>query len=819
MDSIVSHLGPIRLQVFVAITSSLILASDVKFIPVEGLTDEIRRGAECREGDVALSRPGVRGCSVIVDRATAAFLEEFRQPKTIVDAVIRYSANTNSDPEKILDELFPVIEQLVNNHWLVDPSEISAKKLRVPLPVGVRIGQAEVLECVQLLDDFSVYRVRCKDGAFAALKIAKGQDNRARMILERESQILKRLNGEIGPKLIEVGEFEGEPYMLAEWCFGVPCSIVANEFRTMDSIDFARKILKLCRNITRTYSRLHDLGILHGDIHTRNVLIDKDSSVRLVDFGFGDDINDTAVHGHPVRGGVGFFFDPAFAKACLERTSHNRLAASSEQYSIGALLYLLVTGKHYLDFSLEEDKVMQAIVSDPMLPFSARQLFDWPELEKILARALAKEPANRHTSLREMACALDSVVLPNLASYLSVGSKSTGQDEAAAKRFYSETLAQIQRDGDLLRTGLSPAPTCSITYGAAGIAYALYRFACLRNDASIFSLADQWLHHAKSHQSLENAFYNPDFGVTRDTVGENSLYHSVLGVHAVEILICRAMGDDLGQQEGIEAFLSLAKLPCKNPDLTLGRAGILLGIILLLEAYQNLEPERTSGLLAFGEWLQSDLVETLRNFGSILPCRQLDYLGMAHGWAGLLYVLLRWARLSKRSVPSQVAARLSELASMAEPSGRGMCWRVRSPIADPSGKQGFQAGWCNGSAGHVHLWVLAHELTGEGSYMLLAERAAWNAWEHLDALRSLCCGFAGRAYALLNLFKYTKDAEWLKRARDLMFRALRQEKQENPFYHSLYKGNLGVMLLIGEITEPSMAAMPMFEREGWPGCA
>src|ERR1017187_8368600 len=61
------------------------------------------------------------------------------------------------------------------------------------------------------------------------------------------------------------------------------------------------------------------------------------------------------------------------------------------------------------------------------------------------------------------------------------------------------------------------------------------------------------------------------------------------------------------------------------------------------------------------------------------------------------------------------------------------------------------AGWCNGSAGFVFTWTLAHQLLGEARYLELAEKAAWNAWELREGLGNLCCGLVGQAYALLNV--------------------------------------------------------------------
>ena len=83
------------------------------------------------------------------------------------------------------------------------------------------------------------------------------------------------------------------------------------------------------------------------------------------------------------------------------------------------------------------------------------------------------------------------------------------------------------------------------------------------------------------------------------------------------------------------------------------------------------------------------------------------------------------------------------------------------------------AGWCNGTAGFVHLFTLAQRTTGDDRWLSLAERAAWQSWEAGGATSSLCCGYTGQAYALLNLHRHNGDPAWLRRARELTARAAR----------------------------------------------
>jgi serine/threonine-protein kinase len=130
-------------------------------------------------------------------------------------------------------------------------------------------------------------------------------------------------------------------------------------------------------------------------------------------------------------------------------------------------------------------------------------------------------------------------------------------------------------------------------------------------------------------------------------------------------------------------------------------------------------------------------------------------------------------------------------------------------------------GWCNGSAGFVFLWTLAHQMLGRTEYGALAAKAGFDVWESESQIGNLCCGFAGQAYALLNLYKHTGDKAWLHRAQAQAEQAARSilDMPQGGTYQelatraeSLYKGELGVAVLAAELERPELAAMPFFER-------
>jgi len=564
--------------------------------------------------------------------------------------------------------------------------------------------------------------------------------------------------------------------------------------------------------ILEAYSRLHAQGVIHSDVHPRNLLVDTDGSVKIIDYGLArlEDAEGKLDNAH--RGGVGFFFEPEYAKAHLANRRPPRSSFSGEQYALASLLYLLFTGTHYLDFSLEKNEMLRQIAEDTPLPFSQRGVRPWPGVEVVLARALSKDSSDRFTSVSEFARRLGEVPIPDEQEDGPLVSRATtGIGSAAAEDLLGDVLQRVGPSGTLLSSGVPSAPTCSINFGAAGIAYALYRIACVRSDAALLSLADLWSNKALRDSESSAAFYNPDMELTPETVGYVSPYHTASGVHAGRALVSHAMGDSVSHQEAIEAFVSASQTPCDNLDLTLGRSGVLLTCSLLLDTAPDNE-----ALRRFGATVLRSVWDQVNTFAPVQECAQLSYLGIAHGWAGVLYATMRWCESSKRTLPGPFEERLEQLAECAEPMGRGVRWRVINQERDREHGGDYMTGWCHGSAGHVFLWTLAHRMLAEEAYLKLAEGAAWNAWELPTTLGSLCCGLAGQAYGLLNLYKHTGEGEWVFRALELANRAPFGLEGAHFPADSLYKGKLGVGVLAAELSRPEVSCMPLFEEEGWP---
>jgi len=262
-----------------AITDVLVLSPGAILVPVTELPEAVRGRFRHENGDYALTHPRLRAPSSILGARSAELLEQFRTPRTVVDAVVRFSRASRADPEATLEEAFPLLERLIAAGFLVAEGE--AEPLFASLAIGERVDGFEVRDCVQQLDDTHVYQVRGTDG-LAALKLERSPAVRAR--LEWEAAVLAFLGGDVAPRLAGDGELEGRHYLAMEWCHGVTVDTAAWELRRRGASGRSA-LLALCRAVAAAYARLHQRGVIHGDVHLRNVLVDGGGTVRLVDFG------------------------------------------------------------------------------------------------------------------------------------------------------------------------------------------------------------------------------------------------------------------------------------------------------------------------------------------------------------------------------------------------------------------------------------------------------------------------------------------------------------------------------------------------------
>ncbi len=783
------------------VTEPMVLAPDVIIISPREVAPEIRAKLDqCSEDDLIVTRPRSRSQSRVVNRDVAALLGLFQKPTTIVDATIAFANARQRDPQSALPEVFSTLRPFFLSRWLVPARSEEARRIESLVRPGDVVGGYRVVDCIRVLEDTDVYQVKSEDGSPAALKlIRRGASGTLIQVLQHEGKVLRHIDGDPAPRFLSEGRHEDMPYLVTSWCAGLPVTRAAAEIRQLHGGDARRPLLDLCVTVTGAFRRLHRKGVLQGDVYPANVLCDSNNAISILDYGFARLVDAR----HSARGrrcGVPEYYEPELARAMLNGATLPEYTPHAEQYAIAALLYLLAAGEPYLRFSAHKEGMLRQIAEDSPAAFIERGLGSWPKLESVLRRALDKRPENRFATLDEFEDALGGALPPAAEPPRRV---------RAARTHSLDGLVGAMAHGDPNAIELDPGlPHASVTYGAAGIAYGLYALACAREDPGLLAAADAWAVRAESSMEDSGAFASSAVNVSERQIGPASVYFGRPGIYLVQGLIAWAMGDQASFTAAVKRYLEACSVPEVSDDLTLGRAGMLLGCAILLDA-----------ISPCGHPAKSDSARLIAEFGrkaitSIWtpgPTGR-DYLGIAHGLAGICYSALTWSEVSGEPLVEGVVQALDELGDRARQHGRGLRWPTR--VRDASGGDAeFMESWCHGSPGYVYLWTRAYRVTGDGRYLQLAERAAWTAWEATDTIGSLCCGYAGRAYALLAFARHGGAAQWIDRAALLAERAEQACSGDKRTAHSLFKGALGVAVLQNDLDGPERATFPLFDAE------
>jgi hypothetical protein len=333
-------------------------------------------------------------------------------------------------------------------------------------------------------------------------------------------------------------------------------------------------------------------------------------------------------------------------------------------------------------------------------------------------------------------------------------------------------------------------PHSSLGHGAAGVAYFLFRCSTLTGDAGALEQAARWIAAAENDMAQPGAFAGPPpvFPDAR-TAPPSSVLFGEAGVWWAGALVHGALGSAADAERALGRFCAIAAAcPDDRLDVAAGAAGLLLAAAAIVD----LAPER---IVPVGD----DLARRLER--AIEAPAAIPWLGAAHGWGGIAHALLSWCRAT-RTKPSPVLTTL--LDALPEARLAAGVWPRRHETAE------VWPGWCHGSAGWAHLWVLAAEVLGDDGLLALAERPAVHAILGRGTGAGLCCGVAGQAYAAAALYRATGEPTWLSHARRLAGEAAGAVPGPDFPQDSLWGGDLGVALLTLELEDPAEAAMPLY---------
>jgi WD40 repeat protein len=193
--------------------------------------------------------------------------------------------------------------------------------------------------------------------------------------------------------IFEVGEFEGRQYFSMGYVEGDSLGQrVANG--PLDPREAARMV----RDIALAIQYAHEQGVIHRDLKPANVLVDQTGAVRVTDFGLAKKTNTDS--GLTATGEV--MGTPSYMPPEQATGNAGEVGPPADIYSLGALLYCLITGRPPFQAASPTDTLLQVLTQDPVPPRRLNPGLD-RDLETICLKCLEKEPRKRYESARSVA--------------------------------------------------------------------------------------------------------------------------------------------------------------------------------------------------------------------------------------------------------------------------------------------------------------------------------------------------------------------------------------------------------------------------------
>lgn len=781
------------------------LPEDTRLTPVTAYTEGTRVALDAEMDDEIVSRAGAREGDQLVSADVAQLLRRFATPCTIAKAVLEQAGEDAIDPELLLEQCFPVLESLASRGFLI--REDAPPRQDHTLAEGTRfLDRYEVVGCLSRLEDTEVLHARMLDGEGdeVVIKIGRKATPRLSQLFAREAAILRHLNGAAEvPAYIDHGVSDDRFYLIMSRFEGDDPVRLCTALRRRGMWHVA---IRVCLSITQAFGALLARGVLHGDIHPGNVLVDERGVVRIVDLAQARTLDGPLCRHATGRGAVDAYYEPEMAAALQDGTLPPPATEAGQQYAVAAIVYRLLTGMPHLDLPAHRENLFEAVMANQVRPIPRGLPTRVATLDPVIRRALSGDPADRYDTFAAFAEAL-AVAADAPAPHGPPIHPSSRHDAAGFGLDW--LLARFSKPDPRFLRGRLFQPLASVNFGAAGLAHAFNRAAEIHGSAHCSALAAAWIHASETVADRPDAFFNEDGELTSQRIGAVTPYHTASGLSLVGALIAAGRGRADGFSRRLEDFAKRTDRHCPEWDLTLGWAGVTLALVLMRQGARRAQMDTA----VVDSHLEFQTARLRRHVDGLPRPAQIGddvFLGVAHGQAGQLYALLVANQALGRPLQDDLVARLDEIAALAVPIGAGLRW----PRTGAHFKSGFAVdsfgGWCNGSAGYAMTFAALARLTGREDHIRAAERAALDAWSETIDYHDLCCGAGGAAYAQLTLHRLTGDQSWLARAAEMRDRAIESMGRMTPSF-GLYKGAVGVSLLCLETAYPERARMPLFE--------
>jgi Protein kinase domain len=287
------------------------------------------------------------------------------------------------------------------------PGQIVGERYRIVALAG-RGGMGEVYRAEDL-----------KLGQIVAVKFlpeSLSKDAGALARFHSEVRIARQVSHPNVCRVFDIGDANGITFLTMEYVDGEDLASLVRRIGRLSP----DKGTEIARQTCAGLAAAHDRGVIHRDLKPANLMLDSAGKIRITDFGLAGIA--ASIQGAEVRAGTPAYMAP-------EQLAGKEVTVKSDLYSLGLVLYEILTGKRAFAAATLPELMRLREESEPTSPSSLVRDLD-PLLERVILRCLQKDPALRPASALQVAAALPGG--DPLAEAIAAGETPSPQMVAAA---------------------------------------------------------------------------------------------------------------------------------------------------------------------------------------------------------------------------------------------------------------------------------------------------------------------------------------------------------------------------------------------------
>jgi serine/threonine protein kinase len=246
-------------------------------------------------------------------------------------------------------------------------------------------------------------------------------NNEALERLKREVAAARRITHPNVIRMHDISESEGLHFVSMEYFSGTTLKDLIKRTGPIPYAQGAHIALQICDGLESA----HRQGVIHRDLKSQNVIVNDTGDVKIIDFGLASSSHQEGMTATGLILGTPEYMAP-------EQVAGKKADARADLYSFGIILYEIFTGK--VPFSGDSAIAIgfQQMREEPLQPSSVNPTIS-EQLERIILKALQKNPDERYSSVSEMRAGLQDAFGFGASSFPQLEQSKSKQADSFAK--------------------------------------------------------------------------------------------------------------------------------------------------------------------------------------------------------------------------------------------------------------------------------------------------------------------------------------------------------------------------------------------------